>query len=228
MVSLRIRSETSSATLYLSFEFHVKYEDSLLGVVHRMKASDAVGVSAIVSKNDASEVLTSPKVLLRLLEPLKKTNEAALFFRQGSETISAMSFHHSDSEANAASSSNNAVLQAVSASSLKTETAIGCDEFAEYEFRDDRNLADHDDAPESVNKEVFLVFPIKEAKAMLNFCSHAHSDQELQASLSFHWGGKPMLLETSTEAFSAELVLATLDHHLLARISNGADRGEKQ
>ena len=34
--------------------------------------------------------------------------------------------------------------------------------------------------------------------------------------LSFHWGGRPIVLETAGDYFTAELVLATLHHGMIA------------
>ena len=53
---------------------------------------------------------------------------------------------------------------------------------------------------------------------MLQFCSQAHLEQELRVSISFHWGGKPITIETDAEHFSAHLIMATLDHKLLGGI----------
>ena len=215
VVSLRVRSKTCSSALYLSFEFHLKNSESaaLLRVVHRIQFADAEGVSAVASKEEASEIVASPKVLLRLLEPLKRTGEATLIVRSDAQMVSAASFHHTQAGNNTDATNNNAILQATSASLLKTETAITCDEFEDFDFRDNRQV--DESMPESVNNCVILVFPIKEAKAMLQFCSQHQSQYELRVSLSFHWGSKPLVLEATTDSFSAEVVLATLDHKLL-------------
>jgi hypothetical protein len=216
VASLRIRSETSSSALYLSFEFHLqKNQDAIMRVVHRVKVADANGVSAVATRDGCSEIVAFPKVLLRLLEPLKKTAEASMIIKADAQMVMMSSFHHTDTlSGGQAATNNNAILQATSASLLKSETGIGCDEFEELYFREDRDL-DEEGMPQSVNREVNLVFPIKEAKALLQFCSQSHLDQELRVSLSFHWGGRPLMLESKTESFSAELVLATVDHKSL-------------
>jgi hypothetical protein len=219
VVALRVRSETSSAALFLSFEFTLQNQDALISVVHRIKAADANAMHPVAPTDDASEIRGSPKILLQLLDPLKNTPEAALVVGSGSKTVSASSFHHTDTttqqQQQGNTNNNNAILHAANASLLKTETAIGCDEFEEFDFHQNRNLRD-DMVPEDVNQEVILVFPIKEAKSMLQFCSQAHLDQELCVSLFFHWGGKPLVFESTTDSFSARLVLATLDYKLLA------------
>jgi hypothetical protein len=216
VASLRIRSETSSSALYLSFEFHLqKNQDAILRVEHRVKVSDANGVSAVAPRDGCSEIVAYPKVLLRLLDPIKRSAEASMLIQSDAQMVSVSSFHHTDTLAGGqAATNNNAILQATSESLLKSETGIGCDEFEELYFREDRDLGE-EGIPQSVNREVNLVFPIKEAKAMLQFCSQSHMEQELRVSLNFHWGGRPILFESKTEAFSVELVLATVDHKLL-------------
>jgi hypothetical protein len=218
VVALRIRSEISSSVLYLSFEFQIRNQDALLTVVHRMKVAEANGLSAVAPTDGSSEIVASPRVLLRLLEPLRNTVEAALIIRSDMQAVSASSFHHTDTATDDADS-NNAILKAASAAILKTETAIGCNEFEEFDFREDREIVPDDDTmPENVNREVILVFSVKEARALLLFCSQAHLDQDLRASLFFQWGGKPMVFRTSTETFSAQLVLSTLDFKLLTSL----------
>ena len=86
--------------------------------------------------------------------------------------------------------------------------------------------------PPNVNEEVVLVFGMKEAKAMLQFCSQNASlvtnlafdnlyeeerDGRLpwSVSLSFHWAGRPMIWESKTKGVSVQLVLATLSHSIL-------------
>lgn len=138
---------------------------------------------------------------------------------------------------------------AASAGVLKTEASIGVEKFVEYHWRDDRKEGRHDggdddddeggrggnsrrtstqddDAippgnppPSKVNEEVTLVFGIKEARAMLQFCAAASTDVEMDAVLCFHWGGRPVVVEAEEEEgrYSAELILATLDHQLVGR-----------
>lgn len=51
---------------------------------------------------------------------------------------------------------------------------------------------------------------------MLQFCAQTNSYDEDGIIISFHWGGKPIVIETDDEYFSAELVLATLHHGMIA------------
>eukprot|EP00591_Stephanopyxis_turris_P013673 CAMPEP_0195535112 /NCGR_PEP_ID=MMETSP0794_2-20130614/43660_1 /TAXON_ID=515487 /ORGANISM="Stephanopyxis turris, Strain CCMP 815" /LENGTH=50 /DNA_ID=CAMNT_0040668157 /DNA_START=7 /DNA_END=155 /DNA_ORIENTATION=- len=48
------------------------------------------------------------------------------------------SFHHADHVAGNNTKGGNALLAAASATVLKTETSMGCDEFDEYSYRNDR------------------------------------------------------------------------------------------
>jgi hypothetical protein len=146
-----------------------------------------------------SELVVPPMVLLRLFETLQRTVEVALIVRGGTNhdnnidiiddelttatnvshrnshggSVSASSFHHSDSVNDATSDSattnNNAILQATTASLLKTETACTSDDFVEFEFISNRRCLDSNIAhnckvdsanamPEDVNQEVILVF----------------------------------------------------------------------
>lgn len=49
---------------------------------------------------------------------------------------------------------------------------------------------------------------------MLQFCSHG-GEEELRVTLLFHYGGKPLVMETAGNGFTGELIMATLDHKLL-------------
>jgi hypothetical protein len=187
-------------------------------------ADNDAAVSAVAPKEGCSEIVGSPIILLRLLEPLQRTLNAALIFRNATEnvtaSISASSFHHSDGQADR-QTNNNAILQATSASLLKSETACCCEEFDEFDFRSDRDV-EEEDVPDDVNEEVILVFSMKEAKAVLDFCNKL--DLEQRVALSFHWGGKPLTLETrGTESFSMRLVLATLEYKLLTSMRTVPD-----
>jgi Rad9 len=253
------RSDTISSTTvrsFLSFEFQLQSTDTILTVTHRIQiANETVCQRAVTQKDNSSELVAAPSVWLRLLQPVvQRTNEVALIVRNNrtgpsgdiSSSVSATSFHHSTDThegvsqqlQRGGSSTMNAMRQASNSSILKTETTIGCEELEEFDFVSNRDI--DDSMPESVNDHVVLVFCLKEAKAMLQFCSSVQSistsntyggflDQPEQAvSISFHWGGKPLIIETTTLPsnstigdtsalpYSAMLVLATLDHALFS------------
>lgn len=88
--------------------------------------------------------------------------------------------------------------------------------------------------PEKVGEQITLVFSIKEAKAMLQFCASSQAsyveDEDARVIVSFYWGGRPIILETEGEAFRGELILATVDHSNLngmnaSRYTSGNDNG---
>jgi Rad9 len=195
----------------------------------------------------SSELVVAPTVLLRLLEPLQRTVEVALIVRSGRRhttneeeeddvtllthrqndgigSVSVSSFHHSDTIQNDDPAdggdlpNNNAILQATTASLLKTETACTAEEFVEFDFLADRRVAG--DMPDTVNEEVILVFSIKEAKSLLQLCSTL--SQQSLVHVSFHWGGKPMKWQTQTDTYTIQLVLATLDYQLLTSMRTTA------
>jgi hypothetical protein len=168
------------------------------------------------------------------LEPLQRTVEVALIVRSHTNStkhnddeegtrggritgipnmpdsvgsVSASSFHHSDTTFDPTLiNNNNAILQATTASLLKTETACTSQEFVDFDFittrRPHRN---NNDMPDNVNDEVILVFPIKEARAMLQFCcscttttasSVLSPPPSENVHVSFHWGGQPFMIQT--------------------------------
>ena len=113
------------------------------------------------------------------------------------------------------------VLNAAAESVLKTETSIDCDEFDEFNFLTEENYEQsgtHDN-PENFDKQVTLVFSIKEAKAILQFCLQSNIDHDLRVILSFLWGGKPIVIETEGDSFQAKVILATVDHELLKGVN---------
>lgn len=280
VISLRIRNEDTTTAMtqssrsrdgdeaslisYLSFEYNIQSslssdDDVILNVIHKVGIANEVSCQrAIISdRDDASVLIASPTVWLRLLEPviIQKSNEVAIAIRRRRSTtdkdgdpntivssVSATSFHYrTDTTQRNGNGNGNGGVSAI----VKSETTIGSDELDKFDFISDRIIADH--MPNSVNEEVVLVFCLREAKAMLQFCSIAaasssnndNNKPQLSVSLSFHWGGKPLLIETimtSTDdndnyynhdhnqtntnmntipTYTASLVLATLDHHLL-------------
>lgn len=250
-------------------------------VIHKVGVTDANGITlsaSIRNKKDRSEIVSPPKLWLRLLDPLRRTAEVALTIDDELKVVTATSFHpgelinHHHHAATAGGGGDgvedNAVLQAARAANttavLKTETSTGTEEFDEYDFRNNRGRKSnkkkrrrqHDDdaddndtedskddeedeerenerPPLDVNQKVILVFSIKEAKAMLQFCAHTNNNSTFDdggdalSILSFHWGGKPIVIETDGDSFSGELVLATLHHGMItSNITVGGKRRE--
>ncbi len=76
--SLRLYSEISNDAHFLTFEFTI-CKTGMFTVVHRIPvAQDANRILATMPKEGASEIIASPRVLLKMLEPLyKKSPEVA-------------------------------------------------------------------------------------------------------------------------------------------------------
>ncbi|KAL7536031.1 hypothetical protein ACHAXR_006872 [Thalassiosira sp. AJA248-18] len=259
--------------MMLSFEFFIerpapKNDDNnnnaaianggVFRVLHKVGVTDANGITLSASatqRRTRSEIVSPPKLWLRLLDPLRRTAEVALTIDDDLKVVTATSFHPGEI-AQLGNREENAVLQAAAARNavLKTETSTGVEEFDEYDFRinrgkrkeqrrrrrkekngsDDENeeesgneRSDEDDEhnfekeserpPLDVNQKVILVFSIKEAKAMLQYCAQTSSSYDDEGVIvSFHWGGRPIVIETDGDYFSAELVLATLHHGMIA------------
>jgi hypothetical protein len=107
--------EGSAYPMQLSFEFalYASEDTGLFRIVHRIGVADARGVMAVATKEDCSEIVVKPKILLNLVDPLKKTNEIALTVNGTSKIVTATSFHHRDT----ASSAHSLNI-------LKTETSM--------------------------------------------------------------------------------------------------------
>jgi len=109
--------EISAYTMQLSFEFSLCAEEDCgsYRIVHKIGVADARGVQAVAPKDDCSEILVKPTLLMKMIEPLKKTNEVAFTINGSSKVATATSFHHGDTV-----SSANQLTSHV----LKTETSM--------------------------------------------------------------------------------------------------------
>ena len=221
-------ADNGGAKMQLSFEFRIQSE-GVMRIKHIIGVSDADAVVAVAEKTGCSEIVVTPRVLLKMVEPVK-SSEVALIISDTEKRVTATSFHYTDAATRTASTSallQNALLNANAATVLKTETSIGVDEFDEFNFLDGNG----EDLPDGANKEVVLVFSIKEAKAMLQFCAQTSIDEELRAIVSFYWGGRPLIIETEGDSFTGELILATVAHNLLNGVdltSRGSNGGQNR
>jgi hypothetical protein len=206
---------------HLAFEFQIqKIGGSIVRVTHKVGYSSAAGVAAVTSTDNASELIIQPNILSTMLEPLKRSVEIAILVNETHRLVSSVSFAHDDLPDEAISSLNRSQLNA----SLKTETSVSYDDLADVNYvgHADENDNENIPPPEDLKEQVVLVFTLKELKAFLQYCSQAVVDQELQVSIQFFWGGKPIVAKTEGEQFSAELVMATLDHKLLGNVKTSA------
>ena len=117
------------------------------------------------------------KLLLRMLEPLKQTNEVAPTVSDKNKVVMATLFCHSDAVGGGGMNGGmgvggeNIVLAALLAGVMKTKTSIGCDKFDEFHyFADGLAAEDKEDGgenmivPDDIGQKVTLVFGIKESK----------------------------------------------------------------
>ena len=251
--------EEMGSQMQLSFEYQIQ-SDGIMRVLHKVGVSNADGIIAIAPKTHCSEIITVPKVLLTMLDQVKSTSEVLLTVNNNRKKVLASTFDYGDTVRNSGENGNNALLTVTAPSILKTETSIDCNEFEDFHFMDEgaienvledeknernRNAESSGSTsssaggtgsslppapPEHVGEEVKLVFSIKEARAMLQFCASSQTsyldDEDARVIVSFYWGGRPVIIETEGDAFHGELILATVDHSLLtgirARYTNAA------
>jgi hypothetical protein len=209
-------SETSNnRRMQLAFEFKIQ-SSGIMKVIHKIGVIDADAVVAVATRENCSEIVALPRVLLKMVEPVK-SNEIAFIISDANKKVSVTSFHYADN-------SSNLVLSSSFSSALKTETTMESDEFDEFNYSDYNK---EDDVPAGVDKEVTLVFSCKEAKAMLQFCAQSSVDDELRVIVSFHWGGKPICFEAEGDAYKGEMILATVAHNLLSGVDLISGGGKK-
>lgn len=190
---LRIQ-ETNNA---LSFEFGIEQQaGTVLTIIHEIPMVDAESLCSIPNLNQTSELMAPPKVYYSLLEALPTSIYAALIVRKDS-SVSASSF---------------SLLDTTNEKALKSETGCNLDEFLDFDFVSNRDTLHEESIPDDVNREVILVFHIKEPKLFCQFCN---LQQVPAVRWSFHWGGKPIVLFADADTYTAELVMATLDHEKL-------------
>lgn len=195
----------------LSFEFQLQRSSTVVKVIHRVGVAPAQGVAAVAAMEGSSEFLIQPQFLHTMLEPLRRSTEIALLINDTHKLVSSVTFAHDDISQDA-----NPTL--AKPATLKTETSIGYDELSEVHYVSHYPDMMDDPPPKDLREQVVLVFTLKEFKAMLQFCSQAYIDQELQVLVNFFYGGKPMVVKATAEGFSAQLVMATLDHKLLGEM----------
>lgn len=232
-----IEDEEQDARMQLSFEFRIQSNGSMK-ITHKIAVASAESVIASADRTNCSEIIASPKLLLKMVEPVTSP-EIALVISDERRTVTATSFHYADvsldnfgqgDQTQSGVAGSNLVLSASVSKVLKTETTVDCDEFEEYNYEDGQGIeldeeGGEPDLPTGIDREVSLVFSSKEAKALLQFCTQqavaGNIDDlgELTVVVNFHWGGKPVVFETEGEAFKGTVILSTVSHKLL----NGVD-----
>ena len=228
--------EEIGSHMQLSFEYNIQ-SDGIMRILHKVGVSNAEGIVALAPKHHCSEIVTLPKLLLTMFDQVKSTTEVALTVNDVTKKVVASSFHYGHQDGDDNEGNTNIMLNATNAAILKTETSIDCHEFEDFHFMDSNDaqqcMEEEEEGerdgeatsssfpppPEGVAEQVTLVFSIKEAKAMLQFCAASQAsyvdDEDARVIVSFYWGGRPIIFETEGEAFRGELILATVDHSLL-------------
>lgn len=209
---------------HLAFEFKLqKLGGSVVRVVHKVGYSTAQGVAAVTATDGASELVVQPNVLTTMLEPLRRSIEIAILINETHRLVSSVTFSHDDLPDD--DNGTSALSREKQNASLKTETSVSYDDLVDVHYVGNLPPNHNSNAvepPEDLKEQVVLVFTLKEFKAFLQYCSQALVDQELRVSIQFFWGGKPIVVKTTGDHFSAELVMATLDHKLLGSMRASA------
>lgn len=188
-----------------------------------------------------SEIVSAPIIWSRLLEPLQHTSEAAFILRNNHQNdqnnnnnntaiVSASSFHpesirfvtnrNTTDGTNGSGAGSTTTIRTPSSSVVlfQSETAVAVNEFLEFDFISNREQISNNNEfqlPEHINEEVILVFSLKECRALLYFLCGL--DDSI-VTLTFHYGGQPMVFKSNQSSWSVNLVLATLDHKLLSSL----------
>jgi hypothetical protein len=207
---------------FLSFEFSMQRPNGLVvQVIHQVGVATANSVAAVSNTTGSSELVVQPTVVMPMLEPLRRAAEIALLVNETHKHVSSATVAHDDFSKEATSS-------LATQASLKTETSIRYDELVSLDYASHPDVDDDDPQPppDDLQEQVVLVFSMKEFKALLHYCAHAHVDIELDVTISFFWGGKPLVVKARGEGFTTELVLATLDHKLLQGMKTAATGAE--
>jgi hypothetical protein len=226
--------------MQLSFEYILEsqqHANSMMRVAHRVGVAECDSIMAVVSStireqhNSYSEIVSSPKLFTKILDPLRKTAEIVFTVNDEKKQITAASFHASDIVATARTGNNSDtnLLLLPSSMLLKTQTSMGCDEFECYTWRNSEHFdnsllhsggaegsTNREQPPSNVHEEVNLVFGIREIKTLVQFCTSVNmQDHDMKIVMSFQYGGKPIVFESSGKGFTIQLIMATLDHKLL-------------
>jgi len=234
--SLRIRSygthdnDDESAKMHLSFEYVLESQQhnaSMMRVLHRIGVAECDSILAVVSttirdqQDSYSEIVSSPALFTKMLDPLRKTAEILFTVNDVKRHIAVATFHNNS--VIGGGGGGDVAAELLLPMVLKTETCMRCDEFEGYTWRNNNPttlttscLTSSSEPPENLNEEVNLVFAIREVKTLLQFCS-SMQDPDMKIVMSFQYGGKPIVLESAGKAFTVQLIMATLDHKLLRR-----------
>ncbi|CAM9637359.1 unnamed protein product [Ascophyllum nodosum] len=155
--------------------------------VHRFSLQDCEIMHAVFEGEGASRLACPPVQISQLLEHIHGTAEVAV--GASHDVLTVRSYHHP-------------LTGAAERAVLKTEMSISTAEFDTYRF------CGEDD------EEVELVFSLKEIKALLHF-TEATEAQTLE--MLFREGGDPLLFQSHSKTFAAELIMATMEPKIIRK-----------
>eukprot|EP00903_Cladosiphon_okamuranus_P013829 g12869.t2 len=155
--------------------------------VHRFSLQDCEIMHAVFEGEGAARLSCPPVQLSQLLEHIHGTAEVAV--GASHDILTVRSYHHP-------------LTGSAERSVLKTEMSISTAEFDTYKFfgADD--------------EEVELVFSLKEIKALLHF---SETTEALTLEMLFREGGDPLLFQSNSNTFAAELIMATMEPKIIVR-----------
>ena len=191
------------------FRFHIRIQhDASFQVSYKIPVSGTKSSTVLTSTRRASEITVHPTVALKMIEPLQKTAEMALLVNDNRRYVSSLTF--------GGTHDRRRTVAEVEATALKTQVTIAYDELIEVHYQPQQDSdTNANSQPVDINQRAILVFGMKEFKAMVTFCVQALEHEELPITLQFHWGGKPVLLSTTSSGFETTMTVATLDHTLI-------------
>jgi len=239
----------SNGIMHITHKVNLSNADGIIALAPKQHCSEIITIPQVLLTM-LDQVKSTSEVALTVNDDLKKVVASSFHYGFYNNASSNENGGGGSSSSNGNGNGNdNLMMNMATAAILKTETSVDCNDFEDFHYMDDfaveRVMAEEEketltavdgaDAtgggpdippPATIAKEVTLVFSIKEAKAMLQFCASSNSNsnymdgEEANVIVSFYWGGRPVIIETEGEAFRGELILATVDHSLLNGITN--------
>jgi len=143
--------EEESPRMQLSFEFRIQ-SSGIMRITHKISVSNAESVIASASRTNCSEIVASPRLLLKMMDPVQSP-EIALVVNDQKGKVTATSFHYADASLSMdghghghghGGGNGNLILSASADKVLKTETSVDCEEFDEFIYSDGKSINTRD------------------------------------------------------------------------------------
>ncbi|CAM9580845.1 unnamed protein product, partial [Phaeothamnion confervicola] len=160
---------------------------------HRFGLQDCEVLSAMFNRNEGSQFMCPPAQLSQLFEHIHGAAEVAVMVRP--DVLCVRSYHHE------AVGMTSLASRAV----LNTEMSIASSEFDEYRFEPPQGSSGSGNGDDAA---VELIFSLKEVRALLAFCEQSNADN---IGTLFTGIGCPVMFQTLSKTYSAELILATME-----------------